>query len=51
MRHRDERYVTAHFFTLKDAKGLLRAGADGFAHGIRDRDVDDEFVRPAKTAP
>jgi imidazolonepropionase-like amidohydrolase len=37
--------VTAHVFTLEDGKGLLRAGVDAFAHGIRDRDIDDEFVR------
>ncbi|MCG8468541.1 MAG: amidohydrolase family protein [Gemmatimonadetes bacterium] len=36
--------VTAHVFYLEDAKGLLRAGVDAFAHGIRDRDVDDELV-------
>ena len=36
--------VTAHVFTLEDAKGLLRAGLDAFAHGIRDMDVDDEVV-------
>ncbi|MDX1396389.1 MAG: amidohydrolase family protein [Gemmatimonadota bacterium] len=36
--------VTAHVFTLEDAKGLLRAGVDAFAHGIRDRDIDDELV-------
>ncbi|NNF29405.1 MAG: amidohydrolase family protein [Gemmatimonadetes bacterium] len=36
--------VTAHIFTLEDAKGLLRSGIDAFAHGIRDRDVDDELV-------
>ena len=22
----------------------MRAGIDGFAHGVRDRDVDDEFI-------
>jgi imidazolonepropionase-like amidohydrolase len=27
--------VTAHLFTLEDAKGLLRAGVDAFAHSIR----------------
>ncbi|MEE2637394.1 MAG: hypothetical protein VYE68_09205, partial [Acidobacteriota bacterium] len=27
--------VTAHVFTLEDAKGLLEAGLDAFAHGIR----------------
>ncbi len=36
--------VTAHVYTLADAKGLLRAGLDAFAHGIRDMDVDDEVV-------
>lgn len=36
--------VTAHIFTLEDAKGVLRAGVDAFAHGIRDQDVDDELV-------
>ena len=36
--------VTAHVFTLEDAKGLLRAGVDAFAHGIRDVDIDDELV-------
>ena len=36
--------VTAHIFALEDAKGLLRAGIDAFAHGVRDQDVDDEFV-------
>ena len=36
--------VTAHIFTLDDAKILLRAGIDAFAHGIRDRDVDDEVM-------
>ena len=36
--------VTAHVFTLEDAKGLLLAGIDAFAHGVRDMDVDDELV-------
>lgn len=36
--------VTAHIFNLSDAKGLLRAGIDAFAHGIRDTDVDDEVM-------
>lgn len=34
--------VTAHIFTLDDAKGLLEAGVDAFAHGVRDMDIDDE---------
>jgi imidazolonepropionase-like amidohydrolase len=36
--------VTAHIFRLEDAKGLLRAGVDAFAHGIRDQDLDDELL-------
>lgn len=43
--------VTAHVYTLEDAKGLLRAGVDAFAHGIRDRDVDDELVSLWKERP
>ena len=40
--------VTAHIFNLEDAKGLLRAGIDAFAHGVRDKDVDDELVSLVK---
>ena len=40
--------VTAHIFYLEDAKGLLRAGIDAFAHGVRDKDVDDEFLALVK---
>ncbi len=36
--------VSAHIFTLEDAKGLVEAEIDVFAHGVRDMDVDDEFV-------
>ncbi len=36
--------VTVHVFYLEDAKGLLRAGIDAFAHGVRDLDVDDALV-------
>ena len=43
--------TTAHIFALEDAKGLLRAGLDGFAHGVRDRDVDDEFVALIRERP
>jgi len=42
--HQQALMVTAHVFHLEDAKGLLRAGIDVFAHGIRDLDVDDELV-------
>jgi imidazolonepropionase-like amidohydrolase len=40
--HKNGLRVTAHIFTLDDAKGLLRAGLDAFAHSVRDRDIDEE---------
>jgi imidazolonepropionase-like amidohydrolase len=43
--------VTAHIFNLEDAKGLMRAGVDVFAHGIRDKDIDDEAVTMFKQRP
>ncbi len=43
--------VTAHVYTLEDAKGLLRAGLDAFAHGIRDTDVDDEVLELFRERP
>jgi imidazolonepropionase-like amidohydrolase len=49
--HKRNLRVTAHIFTLEDAKGLLRAGIDGFAHGIRDKDIDDEVVAMFKQRP
>jgi len=49
--HKHQLRVAAHIFTLEDAKGLLRAGIDGFAHGVRDKDIDDEFVAMFKQRP
>ena len=43
--------VVAHVFYLADAKELLRAGIDGFAHGIRDLDVDEEIMTLFKQHP
>ncbi|PHY11687.1 MAG: hypothetical protein CK533_03790 [Acidobacterium sp.] len=43
--------VAAHIFSLEDAKGLLRAGVDAFAHGIRDRDIDGDIVALFKARP
>ena len=37
--------VMAHVYDLADAKELLRAGVDGFAHMVRDTEIDDEFLR------
>ena len=36
--HKNGLRVTAHIFDLEDAKGLIRAGVDAFAHGVRDKD-------------
>jgi len=43
--------VIAHVYYLADAKELLRAGIDGFAHGIRDLEVDDEIMALFKERP
>jgi imidazolonepropionase-like amidohydrolase len=43
--------VVAHVYYLADAKELLRAGVDGFAHGIRDLEVDDEILGLFKARP
>jgi len=43
--------VTVHVYYLDDAKGLLKAGVDAFAHGVRDKDVDDELLAQIKQRP
>jgi imidazolonepropionase-like amidohydrolase len=49
--HRRGLRVTAHIYYLDDAKGLLKAGIDAFAHGVRDKDVDDELMALLKQRP
>jgi imidazolonepropionase-like amidohydrolase len=49
--HKLGQRVTVHVYYLDDAKGLMRAGIDAFAHGVRDKDVDDEFLALVKTRP
>jgi imidazolonepropionase-like amidohydrolase len=49
--HKHGLRVSAHIFDLEDAKGLIRAGLDAFAHGVRDRDIDDELVAMFKQRP
>jgi imidazolonepropionase-like amidohydrolase len=49
--HANRLRATAHLFYLDDAKELVRRGVDAFAHGVRDRDVDDEFVAMLKERP
>lgn len=43
--------VSAHIFALEDAKSLLRAGVDAFAHSVRDRDVDEELLTLVRARP
>ena len=49
--HKNNLRVVAHVFSLADAKELLRSGIDGFAHGVRDVDIDDEFITLLKQRP
>ena len=52
--HSRDMQVTAHLGTtsaLEDAKDLLNAGIDGFAHTIRDRDIDEEYMSLLKQYP
>jgi imidazolonepropionase-like amidohydrolase len=46
--HKQGLRVNAHLFNLVDAKGLLKAGLDAMAHGVRDMDVDNEFLTLVK---
>ncbi len=43
--------VAAHIHYLEDAKGLLRAGIDVFAHGVREKDVDAELIQMFQERP
>lgn len=49
--HANNLRVTAHIFGLQDAKDLLSAGIDAFAHGVREQDIDDEFVTMMQARP
>src|SRR6476660_9199613 len=49
--HKHGLRVSAHIFDMDDAKGLMRGGLDAFAHGVRDRDVDDETSAMFKARP
>ncbi len=49
--HKQKVRVTAHLFDLEDGKGLLKANVDAFAHSVRDRDVDQEFLNMMKQRP
>jgi imidazolonepropionase-like amidohydrolase len=49
--HKNNLRVTAHLVTVDDGKALLRAGIDSFAHTVRDKDIDDEYVTLVKQRP
>jgi imidazolonepropionase-like amidohydrolase len=49
--HKNKIRVIAHIYTLDDAKATLRAGLDAFAHGVRDKDLDEEFMSLVKKNP
>jgi len=49
--HSQKLRVVAHVYYLADAKALLRAGIDGFAHGVRDLEVDAEIMALFKARP
>ncbi|HUE90367.1 MAG TPA: amidohydrolase family protein [Vicinamibacterales bacterium] len=49
--HKHGLRVTVHAYYLDDAKGLLKAGVDAFAHGVRDAVADDEFMALVKQRP
>src|SRR5579859_1530499 len=49
--HKHNLRAIAHVFDLEDAKGLLRAGIDGFTHLVRDKDLDDEFMQLVRQHP
>ncbi len=40
--------VIGHVFDLDDAKGMIRAGVEGFLHSVRDQEIDDEYITLAK---
>lgn len=46
--HKNNLRVMAHLFSLADAKELVKAGLDGIAHSIRDREVDSDLIQAMK---
>ncbi len=49
--HRHNLRTIAHVYDLEDAKGLVRAGIEGFTHLVRDKEIDDEFMQLLKQHP
>src|SRR5262245_3254467 len=46
--HKNKLRVMAHIFYLEDAKQLAEAGIDGFAHSIRDQEIDEALIGTLK---
>jgi imidazolonepropionase-like amidohydrolase len=46
--HKNQLRVMAHIFYLEDAKQLVEAGIDGFAHSIRDKEIDEALIAMLK---
>jgi imidazolonepropionase-like amidohydrolase len=49
--HKHNMRVMAHITALDDVKDLVRSGIDGFAHMVRDKDIDDELIALLKARP
>jgi imidazolonepropionase-like amidohydrolase len=49
--HKNAMRVVSHIFNLDDGKQLLKSGVDGFAHGVRNIDVDEEYLTILKQRP
>jgi imidazolonepropionase-like amidohydrolase len=49
--HKFNLRAIAHVYALEDAKGLLRAGIEGFTHLVRDKELDDEFLQLLRQHP
>src|SRR6202007_1967239 len=49
--HKHGLRVLAHIVELADAKDLVRAGVDGFAHMVRDKEIDDEMLGLLRQRP
>jgi imidazolonepropionase-like amidohydrolase len=43
--HKDRLHIAAHEYALDDARQLVNDGIDVLAHSVRDRPVDEAFVR------
>ena len=49
--HKHSLRVTAHVYRLEDAKGLLRAGLDAFAHKVGEGKIDEEIIKLFRERP